>query len=130
MRLPILLALTSLATSCTANPPVKAPIPENGVVQARIGQTVYIDGPHLTPLAVIEDSRCPTGVQCVWAGQVKVRVKIDLGPGSQLRELVLGDPQQIADGSIELVEVTPAMHAKAAIPPGDYRFGFRFMGGL
>src|SRR3546814_14872369 len=33
----------------------------------------------VTPLAVIEDSRCPRDVQCVWQGRVMLRAQLDLG---------------------------------------------------
>ena len=105
-------------------------VPDNGLTYARIGQTAYIDGPRVTPLEVLEDSRCPAQVQCVWAGRVRIRARIDLGSGSQTRELTLGKPEQVADGSLELVEVAPAKSKEGAIPPRDYRFGLRFMGGI
>jgi hypothetical protein len=45
-------------------------------------------------------------------------------------ELTSGKPVQIADGSLELVEVQPDRVAGEKLDPKDYRFGFRFMGGL
>lgn len=84
----------------------------------------------MTPLEVLEDSRCPADVQCVWAGQVRIRATIHLGAGDTNAELTTGKPIALADGTLELVEVKPATSSNAAIAPGDYRFGFRFMGGL
>lgn len=121
----LLLAATGCATVSAEEPP-RAP----GVPYARIGQSVYVEGPRVTPLAVVEDSRCPEGVQCVWAGRVRISARIDLGARSETRELTLHKPEQVADGSLELIEVRPARKRDTAIPNADYRFAFRFMGGL
>lgn len=102
----------------------------HGEVHARLGETAYVDGPQVTPLQVLEDSRCPAKVACVWAGRLKISARIDLGSNSETRELTLGQRQQIADGHLELVEATPHPAAGKTIEPGDYRFGFRFMGGI
>jgi hypothetical protein len=48
-------------------------IPEDPA-NARIGEAVYVDGPIIKPVAVIEDSRCPKGVDCVWAGRVRIKM--------------------------------------------------------
>ncbi len=102
--------------------------PPDGIVRARLDQRVYVDGPYVTPLAVIEDSRCPVGVQCVSAGRTRVMVRIDLGSRSEFHELCSDTPLQVADGTLSLVEVMPA--AGPGIGPGAYRFGMRFSGGL
>lgn len=97
---------------------------------ARIGQTVYVGGPTVRPLAVIQDSRCPTDVVCVWAGQVIVRVEIGTGQGKRQTEMTLGKPIPVADGELVLRQVTPGKRQGKAIAPGDYRFTFEFAGGL
>lgn len=102
----------------------------DGITRLRIGETASVDGPTVTPLAVLEDSRCAQGVQCVWAGRVKVTVRIDLGTGSQSRDMILGEPQAVADGSLTLVEVLPEKKVDQVIYPDEYRFGFKFAGGL
>lgn len=122
---PLAAAFVLLLSGCaTAKPP------DNGLAYARLGETIDVDGPEVTPLAIVEDSRCPQGVTCVWAGRLRISARIDLGSGSQTRELTLGQPQQVADGSLELVEATPHPVKDKTSEPDDYRFGFRFMGGL
>ena len=56
-----------------------------------IGQTAVISGENLKIkfLDVTGDSRCPTGVQCVWAGEV--RAEIEVGDGSSAN-LTLVEP--------------------------------------
>ena len=108
-----------------------APAGSSPLAWARLGETVYVDGPRVTPREVLEDSRCPADVRCVWAGQVRLRADVTLGSGTQAHELTLGKPVQVADGSLELVEVRPVKPARGqAIAPESYRFGLRFMGGL
>lgn len=41
-----------------------------------LGTTVTSDGIKIEFEAVLEDSRCPVDVQCVWAGQARVKVNI------------------------------------------------------
>ena len=92
---------------------------------ARIGQSVVVDGPSVTPLAVIEDSRCPPNVTCVWAGEVRIRVRIGFGKRARVKELSTRKPLPVADGTLMLVSVlTPKAR------PSGYLFGFRFEGGL
>jgi hypothetical protein len=60
-----------------------------------------------------EDSRCPTGAQCVWAGQVKVIVAVSKGsesvnlafklPGEGSQKL----PSEMGDYTLELTDVLP-----------------------
>ena len=94
------------------------------------GTLVRVGGPRVTPLALIEDSRCPQGVQCVWAGRVRISATISTPTMKLTRELTLGEPFAVANGTLTLAEVRPSMRKAAPIAPGDYRFGFRFDGGL
>lgn len=139
-RMPPAIALMVLLVLFGCAPPPAASAPGEGarlLPSARLGERIYVDGPQLTPLEVIEDSRCPSlrrdgapGVVCVWAGTVRLGVAIHLGRGDELRELTLGEPIQVADGALELVEVQPRRFADARPAPADYRFTFRFDGGL
>lgn len=87
-----------------------------------LGQTARIGPVQVTPLSVLEDSRCPRGVQCVWAGRVRIDARVD----RVRRELVLGQAAVVSGGRLELVEVAPAKLADATIRPRDYRFRFMF----
>lgn len=104
----------------------------DGISRAALGETVRVDGPRVTPLEVLEDSRCPMNARCVWAGQVRLKVRVHLGSGDRELELTSDKPVQVADGSLELVEVQPDRVAGEgqALDPKHYRFGFKFMGGL
>lgn len=102
----------------------------DGITRLRLGETASVDGPKVTPLRVVSDSRCPSNVQCVWAGELRVEVKVAIGSGATTRELVLGQPEAVADGKLELVEGLPYPRHGEPIYPEDYRFGFTFQGGL
>lgn len=121
----ILAVIASIAVSgCAAT----AASPREG--PARLGQTVYVDGPRVTPLRVIEDSRCPMNARCIWAGRVVLRVKAQGGAWSREIDLTLGEPLQVADGALTLIGVTPSRHTDRQIASRDYRFTFTFQGGL
>lgn len=98
----------------------------DGVPRARIGQTVEIGDFELTPLAVLEDSRCPSDVQCVWAGQLRLSVRIDFDDSVGTRELTLGKAQHVGTGMLTLTEAEPYPKAGKPIYPEDYRFGFSY----
>lgn len=121
-----LAAIASAALTCcaatAANPPAEGP--------ARLGQTVYVDGPQVTPVRVIEDSRCPMNARCVWAGRLVLRVKAQGGAWSREIDLTLGEPVPVADGALTLTSVTPERRTDQPIAPHDYRFTFTFQGGL
>jgi hypothetical protein len=45
-------------------------------------------------------------------------------------EVILGEPAPLADGSITLESVRPDKITNIVLKPEDYRFSFRFAGGL
>lgn len=124
------IALAPAALSACATTPPPEPVNVDGIVRATMNQRVYVDGPHVTPLKVLEDSRCPINARCVWAGRVRLEVKIDLGSRSEIREITSSQPIHVADGQLALVEVEPGLLAGGQAKPEQYRFGFTFAGGL
>jgi len=123
-RLVVLVAPLALA-ACAATPP------PDGIARAGLNDRVYVDGPHVTPVAVLEDSRCPMNARCVWAGRVRISARIDLGSRSETREIATDAPIQVADGQLALVEVQPELMAgEQPSEERPYRFGFTFAGGL
>jgi hypothetical protein len=123
MKAPIFAALLCLA-SCTTVPPARAEGP------VALGQEAYANGLRVRPIAIVEDSRCPTNVMCVWAGRLVVRTEIRGGSWRETRNLELGQPQQIADGTLTLTAAEPPKVAGVAVDPRSYRFTFDFQGGL
>jgi hypothetical protein len=105
-------------------------IKDDGTARATIGETVKVGGLAVTPKELLEDSRCPEGTQCVWAGQVRIKAMVAYGSAGEMREMTLGKTVPVADGQLQLVEVMPLRKAGITLYPEDYRFGFRFAGGL
>ena len=130
MKAYIRLAPLAALAACATVPLPKSSGDTSGLSWARIGETVNVGGPSVTPLKLVEDSRCPPGVQCVWAGRVVVSATISTPTMKLTRDLTLGEPFQVADGALVLTEVQPGPTRDAGTASSDYRFGFRFNGGI
>ena len=71
---------TSLGISQKATPPK--------IVQLLpLGDSYILDNSTLKFEAVLEDSRCPKGVSCIWAGRVRVRL-IETSNTGQRRTII------------------------------------------
>jgi hypothetical protein len=107
----------------------EAPFHVPGHVTAHLGEEVQIGDVRVTPLAVVEDSRCPSDATCVWAGRVRLRVRIG-GAGEQVMEI--GHPLTVAGGQrLTLVAVAPLNWARppAGVDPNaPKRFAFSLSG--
>ena len=89
---------------------------DDGISRAVIGETARVGHHTVVPQKLLEDSRCPTGVQCIQAGRVRISALVDGAEG----ELTLG----AAASPVRLVEVTPVRRAGVTYYPDEYRFGF------
>lgn len=98
----------------------------DGIPRARIGQGIDLKDFEVMPQQVLEDSRCAIGVQCVWAGQLRLRVRIDFPNGVVSQELTLGKAEPVGPGTLTLVEANPHPEKDKTIYPEDYRFGFTY----
>lgn len=81
----------------------------------------------VTPEAVTEDSRCPTGVTCVQAGRVLVPTTIQSSYGFRTITMSsLGNIFTTEDGyKVQMVDVTPGKTASSTIPMSDYRITYK-----
>ena len=123
------LVLAALGLSACATTSARSPLTDASNVA--LGQQAYADGPIIQPVAVLEDSRCPMNARCIWAGRVRVKMMWIRGNGEkQPFEITLGESTPIADGSITLESVRPDKMTNVELKPTDYRFSFRFAGGL
>ena len=79
---------------------------------------------HIQFVSVPSDSRCPTDVNCLVAGDATVRLQVQ-SPASpvQTYELHTGKPEPVthAGATISLVELMPLTVSTRTIQPGDYR---------
>jgi hypothetical protein len=74
---------------------------------------------------VVEDSRCPEGVECIWAGNARIRIEISRDSESKVQyELETNGPNTAAvfDGlRISLKTLAPYPKADKAICTADYK---------
>ena len=92
----------------------------------RLGQTAKVGPLRVTPLRVLEDSRCPMEARCVWAGRVRLEVRVVHAGHRGVHELASDRPLTVAGGSLELAGVMPPTSTQHRIASRDYRFTFRF----
>ena len=97
-----------------------------------IGQTASIEGEKLVIKfkAVLEDSRCPVNVLCVWAGNGKVEFEI-LDIDGQNKTIILNtedEPKAITlkEHKLTLISLNPPRIDGVSISPGDYTVTLRF----
>ena len=91
-----------------------------------IGQTANIDGEKLVIKfkAVLEDSRCPVNVVCVWAGNGKVEFEI-LDIDGQNKTVTLNTEEEprvttLKGHNLKLISLNPLRIDGVSISPGDY----------
>lgn len=83
-----------------------------------------VQGITVNPWAVLEDSRCAKGLQCIWAGRVKVGVAIKSSLSDLSRELGEGEYVTIENFKITLIKVEPYPVSTHKTEDGEYRFIF------
>ena len=97
--------------------------------QLEVGQTGFVESENIkiTFLEVTADSRCPSDVTCIWAGEVKVLVNIwkddqDLGDSILVGQAANNDRAvKTFDGySVKLLKVDPYPTSTQMIEPSDY----------
>ena len=72
---------------------------------------------------MVEDSRCPRDVNCVWAGNAKIRIRVSKGGRSHELSLDTNgkSPDAVAEGySIKLVGLTPEPNSNVRINRNGY----------
>ena len=91
------------------------------------GQKAVIEntGLEIAFIRVLEDSRCPRGVECVWEGNGRVEISLNYrGSGNEFRELNTAlDPKltQIRNFRISLAQLQPYPEYGNEILPENYR---------
>jgi hypothetical protein len=88
---------------------------------------------YLGFVRVVNESRCPTGVNCIRAGDVTVELAAGKDAGKPFEmKLDAGqkgpNKRQMGQHTIELHRVAPYPSADSKIEPGDYRVTLRVTG--
>jgi hypothetical protein len=97
-------------------------------ISLSIGQSVVIKGEDLIIKfeEVLEDSRCPRDVTCIWEGRVRCLVELKIGGITEKVELIqpglTDQPGQIQYGDYQFsFSVEPYPEAGEEITPDEYR---------
>jgi hypothetical protein len=121
----LVLLLAGIACTSTVNP---ASVSLGQTVTLAIGEKVSITGESLAISfdKVVTDSRCPTGVECFWAGEVSCLVDITLQGDTE--SLILTEPGATSSPVTRdfnpyriAFSVSPYPQAGKEIPSKDYR---------
>ena len=107
-----------------ACPTVDTHTPGEEEVSVQLNQSKSAYGVTLTPIAVLEDSRCPSDVTCVWEGRIRLQVRIQSGLGTATSIFSLGDTITTEAEAITLIEVRPYQRSDRAITDDEYEFIF------
>ncbi|HRH20890.1 MAG TPA: hypothetical protein PLE81_09680 [Brevundimonas sp.] len=128
MRLTVVLSLgLGLAlASCAATPATGGPSYFSGQRTAGLDEAVRLSNLRIIPLEVVEDSRCPTDVDCVWAGRLVVRVMIQSSAfPTRTESMELGRGIALEDArSLTITAAEPDRVSGVAVRPSDYRLTF------
>jgi hypothetical protein len=98
MRLAILSILILPACSPAASPDPTAEIRDlPATVTLAVGESRVVNGVAVKLAAVKSDSRCPSDVQCAWAGNAELTIEIGTAPVSINSHL---DPKSATAGGL------------------------------
>ena len=82
----ILTLLLSVPLIAQEDKPIEVP---QIALKLGITETIQLDGISVSFLEVIEDSRCPRNVECMWAGEAKVKISIGTDDGELIEKTIV-----------------------------------------
>ncbi len=115
---------TSNSVQLTVVPPIQY---DPVYVSARINQTVSVSSNvDLTPLEIVEDSRCPIDVYCIQSGRVVVRTRVRSGDALQIINIGTDQTVTAVDGyRIVINSVEPVRRQGVTIGVNEYLITYR-----
>ena len=102
-----------------------SPAVNGGILQLSLGEPGNVSGVQVLPLLLVEDSRCPSHVQCIQSGTVRVQAQIVSGMGTSTMVMELDRSLTTEAEEVTLIDVTPVPREGVTIAPGEYTFTFR-----
>lgn len=121
------LATVALAACQSGVPTFAVTAGQPADITLRRGEVVLV-GTEPLRLAfrdVVEDSRCPRDVTCVWEGNGKVRLGLALGSDAEvpadLNTTLQPSRTDIGSYRISLIGLSPDPVSTSSIPPQNYR---------
>lgn len=113
------------ASSASAANPTGTSAQPYGSVTLALGQAAsFVDGVSIRPMRILEDSRCPAGVQCIQAGTVKLSFNAVVN-GKSMTETISIDQSVQVDGDTVVLDTVAPQKTKNGFPaPSEYNFTF------
>lgn len=93
-----------------------------------LGQKILTNGVYITPLEILEDSRCPIDVQCIQAGTLRIKVRLSLAEKEEEVVLERGKATVFLGKSVMLKDSYPSKKSTETLAPENYRFIFSVTG--
>jgi hypothetical protein len=103
---------------------IHEPLPAAEGTAVPLGKAVEVGNIAVEPLRVIEDSRCPADVTCVWQGRLVIEANIAGYPSAEIARLTLGESHTALGLTFRFAAATPATNSRESIRSPDYRFTF------
>ena len=75
----VILAIAIMITGCTQKGDVVTNLGDNFTLSPGHAASIPSEGLTFKFISVVEDSRCPQGVQCFWAGQTTIAAEAEKG---------------------------------------------------
>lgn len=126
MKFGVILVIISIMLGWTGTSGAAQKVCVNSEFQLKAGAKAGVRDTGLTIrfLAVSEDSRCPEGVNCIWAGNGKVKISVS-APKKPAATLELNTTTTPSSASyegydIKLVKLAPYPKHGTEIKPADY----------
>ncbi|MCK9344883.1 MAG: Gmad2 immunoglobulin-like domain-containing protein [Candidatus Pacebacteria bacterium] len=110
-------------------PPVlTSSVPTSNDLVLGISETGQAGDVSITVKKLTEDSRCPQGVQCMWAGAFRVEVALASASNKETTTITLGESAHFFDGrSISITSATPFPKNGVRITENDYAITFHLV---
>lgn len=119
------LSLALLLVAAAASPCAGGDSARSGTLTLKLGQAVDLpQGKGSLTLDSVDDSRCPRGVVCVWAGDAVAHLTVRGGekPEAVTLSLQSGDePVTVRGVRLRLTGVEPYPQHDKTLDPKDYR---------
>ena len=132
LMLAVMFAVLSCShdTGSPTQPVQQSPLPAAGTLTLAVGQSVLVaPSIFLKVEKIVSDSRCPTGVTCVWAGETDIALSLKSGSDSEVFRLSDSARSKTINGlRFTLVSVDPYPRAEASIPVAAYRISIQVDG--
>jgi hypothetical protein len=139
-KLAFMIIILCISASCRQNNKLNEPAPirtlpaplattykpAGNEVQLKLTELINLEDKNIkiTFLAVLEDSRCPTGARCVWEGNGKIKLQVETqnNQSTQVELNTSMEPKStgISEYNLSLISLLPHPKLNYQINPSEY----------